>query len=55
MVKVVLLLLVFLAILGVFGRLRYPARGFRRPGAARCPACGRPRVGNGPCPCGGKA
>lgn len=54
MVKAVALLLVFLAALAVFGRLRFPGRGQRRLGGARCRACGRPRIGDGPCPCGGE-
>lgn len=48
--KVVLLFLVFIAVLGMFGKLRLP--GAKRLGGARCPQCGRPRIGRGPCPCG---
>lgn len=58
MIKVFSLFLVAMAVLAVFGRLRFPGlgrRAGRRPkplGAAQCPACGRPRIGKGPCDCG---
>ncbi|MCB2115995.1 MAG: hypothetical protein KDE00_06745 [Rhodobacteraceae bacterium] len=55
MVKGFTFLLIFLLVLGVFGRLRYPGAAPRRLGAARCKACGRPMIGKGPCACGGKA
>jgi len=55
MVKVFSLLLVFFAVLAIFGRLRIPMRGPRRKDAARCRTCGKPRIGNGPCSCGDKA
>ncbi len=48
--KIVLLFLVFIGVLGMFGRLRYP--GQRTIENARCPRCGRFRIGKGPCPCG---
>jgi len=52
--KIITLFLVVMAVLAVFGRLRFPGlgRGPKRLGAARCPACGRPRIGKGPCDCG---
>ena len=49
-VKIVTLFLIGMAILAMFGRLRYPGR--RRSGRLRCPQCGAPRVGRGPCACG---
>ncbi|MCU9848551.1 hypothetical protein OEZ60_11065 [Defluviimonas sp. WL0024] len=54
MVKVVTFFLIGMAILAIFGRLRFPRIGTGR-GAARCPSCGRPLIGRGPCDCGGKA
>jgi hypothetical protein len=49
LVKIISLFLVFIAVLALFGRLRF---GKRRQLAARCPSCGRHRIGSGPCPCG---
>jgi len=49
-VKVVILFLVFMAVLAMFGRLRFP--GQKRLDAGRCPRCGRFRLGKGPCSCG---
>ena len=52
-VKVVVLFLVFIAVLGMFGRLRFPGQErLLRLTSRKCPACGRPRIGKGPCPCG---
>jgi hypothetical protein len=48
-VKGITLLLVFLAVLAVFGRLRFPGRD--RLASVTCPTCGRYRIGKGPCPC----
>lgn len=56
MVKGVLLMLVVLAVLGMFGRLRFG--GSSKPPARiaqRCPSCGRPMIGRGPCACKGGA
>ncbi len=52
--KIVLLFLVFMAVLAMFGRLRFPGQKFIQ--SKRCPRCGRLRIGKGPCPCekGGK-
>lgn len=47
--KVVFLFLAFIAVLGIFGRLRYPGQARLRE--AKCPTCGRFRIGKGPCPC----
>lgn len=49
-VKIVAFFLLFMAILAMFGRLRFPKLQVRRK--ARCKACGRFRIGSGPCPCG---
>ena len=47
--KIVFLFLAFIAVLGIFGRLRYPGKA--RLAAMRCPGCGRLRIGRGPCDC----
>lgn len=59
MVKVVSLFLIFILVLGMFGKLRMPRlpRPFRRnqvTAGKKCPACGRYSVAGEPCPCGGK-
>jgi hypothetical protein len=48
-VKIVLLFLLGMAVLAMFGRLRFP--GQKRLETAKCPSCGRYRIGKGPCPC----
>ncbi len=50
LIKAVLFFLIGMAILAMFGRLRFP--GQARLAAAKCPACGRFRLGKAPCPCG---
>ncbi len=53
-VKAVTIFLVFIAVLAMFGRLRFP--GQKRLEAMKCRRCGRYRIGKGPCDCGqGKA
>lgn len=47
--KVVALFLLGMAVLAMFGKLRFP--GQKRLEAARCPRCKRIRIGKGPCPC----
>jgi len=49
-VKVMVFFLIFIVILAMFGRLRFP--GQARLKAARCPSCARFRLGKGPCTCG---
>ena len=49
-VKIVTFFLIFMAVLAMFGRLRFP--GQQRLASARCKACGRFRIGKGPCSCG---
>ena len=51
-VKVVFLFLIFMAVLAMFGRLRFP--GQQRLADAKCRDCGRFRIGKGPCPCKGR-
>ncbi|WP_188129630.1 hypothetical protein [Roseivivax sediminis] len=47
--KIVILFLVFMGVMGMFGKLRMP-KALRGP--QKCPNCGRHRIGKGPCPCG---
>lgn len=50
MLKVVSLFLIFMVVLAIFGRLRWPGRG--KSGLARprlCPDCGRYNLRGGPC------
>ena len=51
--KIVILFLVFIAVLGMFGKLKLllPKRA-QRLAASRCKNCGRFRIGKDPCPCG---
>lgn len=51
-VKIVTLFLVAMAVLAMFGKLRFP--GQQRLTSARCPKCRRFRIGKGPCACGHK-
>lgn len=48
-VKIVFLFLIGMAVLAMFGRLRFP--GQKRLSDAKCRHCGRYRIGRGPCPC----
>jgi hypothetical protein len=47
--KTVFLFLIGMAVLAMFGRLRFP--GQKKLQALKCPECGRYRIGRGPCPC----
>ncbi len=55
MLKIVSLFLIFMAVLAMFGRLKWPRIGGRggRPGGLPrprlCPECGRYNLGGGPC------
>lgn len=49
-VKIVTLFLVAMAVLAMFGRLRFP--GQQRLASMKCRGCGRYRIGKGPCGCG---
>jgi len=51
-VKIVTLFLIGMAVLAMFGRLRFP--GQKRLQNAKCPDCGRFRLGRGPCECKGR-
>ena len=50
LVKVVTFFLIGIAVLAMFGRLKFP--GQSRLENAKCPKCGRYRIGKGPCSCG---
>ncbi len=47
--KAVSIFLAFMALLAMFGKLRYP--GQKRIESRKCPRCGRFRIGRGPCDC----
>lgn len=49
-IKIVSLFLILMAVLAMFGRLRFP--GMKRLSSRKCPGCGRYRIGSGPCACG---
>ena len=51
LIKVALLFLVVIAVLAIFGRLRFGESARR----GRWPSCGRPLIGTGPCACKGQA
>jgi len=48
-VKIVILFLVFMGVMAMFGKLRFP--GQQKLASAKCPKCGRFRIGKGPCQC----
>ncbi|MBO6775466.1 MAG: hypothetical protein JJ897_08160 [Marinibacterium sp.] len=48
--KIVSLFLIGMAVLAMFGKLRFP--GQKRLQSAKCRSCGRYRIGKGPCSCG---
>ncbi|MEX0303367.1 MAG: hypothetical protein AB3N24_13190 [Leisingera sp.] len=47
--KIVAIFLVVMAVLAMFGKLRFP--GQKQINSRRCPSCGRFRIGKGPCAC----
>ena len=49
-IKIVALFLVFMCVLSIFGKLRFP--GQKMLHSAKCTKCGRYRIGKGTCPCG---
>ena len=49
-VKIIILFLIFIAVMAMFGRLRFP--GQKMLAKRKCPKCGRYRIGKGPCACG---
>ena len=50
LVKIVTFFLIGIAILAMFGRLKFP--GQKKILSAKCSKCGRYRLGQGPCACG---
>lgn len=59
LVKVVTLFIVAMAVLAIFGRLRFPSAITRNlprrgavPGPRKCAQCGRYLIGKGGCDCG---
>ncbi|MGR3468283.1 MAG: hypothetical protein ACU0CI_10410 [Shimia sp.] len=48
--KIVFLFLAGMAVLAMFGKLRFP--GQQRLANAKCRRCGRYKFGRGPCECG---
>ena len=49
-VKIVFIFLAVMAVLAMFGRLRFP--GQKALSDRKCPRCGKYRIGKGPCSCG---
>jgi hypothetical protein len=47
--KIITLFLVFMAVLAMFGKWKFP--GQAKLAAAKCRSCGRFRIGKGPCAC----
>jgi len=47
--KIVILFLVFMGVMAMFGKFRFP--GQDRLASAKCSKCGRYRIGKGPCAC----
>ncbi|MEO1641637.1 MAG: hypothetical protein AAFU41_20600 [Pseudomonadota bacterium] len=47
--KVISFFLIFMLVLAMFGKLRFP--GQARLASAKCPKCNRYRIGKGPCAC----
>ncbi|AJE49013.1 hypothetical protein P73_4298 [Celeribacter indicus] len=47
--KVITVFLVFMMVLAMFGKLRFP--GQKRLTELKCPDCGRYKIGRGRCPC----
>jgi len=52
-VKIVALFLAVMAVLAMFGRLRFPSLpGKDKLATRKCKNCGRYKIGKGPCRCG---
>lgn len=49
--KIVTIFLVFIAILGMFGKLYWLLPKKLQKTASRCDSCGRHLIGSGPCDC----
>lgn len=53
--KIVTLFLIVIAVMAMFGRLRFPGQEqLQRLTTKKCRSCGRPKIGKGSCPCGGE-
>ena len=50
LVKIVTFFLIGIAVLAMFGKLRFP--GQKKLENVKCPKCGRYRIGKGSCSCG---
>jgi hypothetical protein len=51
LLKIVTAFLILMAVLAVFGRLRFPGGPPRIGRVEKCARCGKPRIGRGPCDC----
>ena len=49
LIKGISLFLVFMVVLAIFGKLRYPGETYIK--SKKCPKCGRFLIGKGPCAC----
>jgi hypothetical protein len=47
--KIIVLFLVFMVVLSIFGKFRFP--GQEKLANAKCPKCLRFKIGKGPCAC----
>jgi hypothetical protein len=47
--KIILLFMVFMAVLAMFGKYRFPGQDKLKN--AQCSNCGRYKIGKGPCAC----
>lgn len=52
LIKTVTIFLVVIAVLAMFGKVRWILPWKTRLETSKCRACGRPRIGKSPCPCG---
>jgi hypothetical protein len=52
LIKTVTLFLVVIAVLAMFGKVRWILPWKTRLDTAKCSACGRHRIGKSACPCG---
>ncbi|MEL6550489.1 MAG: hypothetical protein AAFQ54_09610 [Pseudomonadota bacterium] len=51
--KIVTLFLIVIAVMAMFGRLRFPGQErLQRLTAKKCKTCAKPRIGSGPLLCG---
>lgn len=52
LIKAVTLFLIVIAVLAMFGKVRWILPWRPRLEAGKCTSCGRPRIGKAKCPCG---